>query len=430
MTGNDYTDDTFEIFGDSLKANKGLSTLILGSMKITDTGLGHLATGLKENTALGELNLEKVDITAAGRAVLTELLTVNSTVEITGVEPPILRPPPPPTAEPEPAPEPKPRRKKKKRTVFVAPPAAEPVDDTPEFLKVKLKKSDINYVASGESYFNDEPMKGKTLIPCEAVAMVAKQMKRTHRAGKLDEVESDGGGFLGALAMFRAKEVKDERQSELDKLDPKDREQKWKDWEKEDAGKGVTVGAVKTDGKVAKKSTVFGIPASSLTTTKLPDGSTVPVVLTVLKQWIIDANGLAAPDLFIKGAKGEGYVKAKLALNDPDTASNACTDAHAAALLLLDFLREQPGGVLSGVSSTALDAMDTEDGAVELLTELDDVMQESIAFLVEIICENVKASKAEPDAIAEVMSQAIAPTPSEEHAMLFAYNLIEYWLNL
>lgn len=43
-------------------------------------------------------------------------------------------------------------------------------------------------------------------------------------------------------------------------------------------------------------------------------------------------------------SKGEGYATAKLSLNDP-TGCKDCTDVYIAAALLLDFFREQPGGV-------------------------------------------------------------------------------------
>ena len=84
-------------------------------------------------------------------------------------------------------------------------------------------------------------------------------------------------------------------------------------------------------------------------------------------------------------------------------------------------------GMLAGLQLATLDAMDTEEGALALLGELDETLQESLTFLVDLICEHLTSSGIDADTVAEVVAQAITPAPSEEHAMLFAYSLIEYW---
>lgn len=83
--------------------------------------------------------------------------------------------------------------------------------------------------------------------------------------------------------------------------------------------------------------------------------------------------------------------------------------------------------MLAGISEAALQNMDSEDGALELLGEMSDILQESLTFLVDMMCEHITAAAADLDSIAEVLSSAITPAPSEDHAMLFAYNLILYW---
>eukprot|EP01051_Picozoa_sp_SAG22_P003914 SAG22_NODE_200_length_15420_cov_4.424581_2_plen_377_part_00 len=329
LTGNEFSDDAFDLIGDTLKGQKGLKVLTVGAMPVSDVGIGHLAAGLAENGGvLAELCLEGAELSEAARAVLTEMLTTNKTVEITGVEPPIVRPPDP-VAEPEPEPEPKPRRKKKKRTVLVAPPAE--TEDVPEFMRVKLKKknADINYLADGT----------------------------------LDDVKDDGAGFLGALSVWRQREVKEERQSEMDALDPAERDAKWQQWEQQDNAKGVA-GGVKASAKAAPKSTMFGVPLTGLPTAT-PDGGgdPVPAVLVTMRRWITKHGGHAAPDLFLKGAKGEAYMTTKLSLNDPAGCPD-CTDVYVAAALLLDFFREQPGGVLAGLPAATLEEMDSEEGAL------------------------------------------------------------------
>ena len=48
----------------------------------------------------------------------------------------------------------------------------------------------------------------------------------------------------------------------------------------------------------------------------------------------------------------------------------------------------------------------------QLLGEMSDILQESLTFLVDMMCEHITAAAADLDSIAEVLSSAISATPA------------------
>jgi hypothetical protein len=390
LSGNKITHVGFDLLARGL-ADTAVTRLVVGSMDPGEEGLVSLAEALKTNDTLVELDLEDTIITDGARAKLIEMLVVNHKITITGVDPPIERPPPVKPAETEPEPE--------------AEPEPEP---EPELLtKVTSKKK---HIRPPPPKFDEQGNIIKNFADPNLLD-----------DGKLDG-PAKGDGFMGMLSMWRDTEVLVERQEEMDEVDPRERERLRKEWEDKDkkkwnprGGSDVSEGVPPSSSAAgnAKSSQTFGVRIEDLEMITTEEGQRVPKVLHVLKNQI----GVASvPKVFLKQADDSFKASARAKLDVCDWvgfADDGGADSLIAANLLLDWFGEYPGellnhgtfahshttfaktdclhgmvrhtwsigGVLASLSAEAQQNMDEQEGALSTLEQLPEALQ--VPFIAE-----------------------------------------------
>lgn len=165
------------------------------------------------------------------------------------------------------------------------------------------------------------------------------------------------------------------------------------------------------------------------------DGMEVPAVMILLRTVFLSRGGLQASQVFKQTQKWDEPTKsaAKRALEETGQLP-AGADSYLAAVLLLDFFREFPGGLLAGLNSDMFSRLETEDDAVNVLGKIDDIKQQMFAFLLDLVSQ-VARNEAETGMSSEILAAEIASSvcgsvglqPDDEHLQLFIYLLIEYW---
>ena len=413
LTGNKMTQAGFETLARGL-TGAALTRLVLASMEPGDEGLASIVEALKQNNTLEELDLEGVTVTDEARTQLTEMLTVNHKVTITGCSPPIERPipeepeaEPEPDAEPEPEPEP-PKKKKKKRP----PPPAMKFDEQGNII---TNFADVNHLDDG----------------------------------KLDG-PGQGDGFMGMLSMWRDTEVLVERQDEMAKVDPRKREELRARFDNQDSKKwhpshshGTAASndtaaaadddddddpseAVPPTAKPKAGGRSFGVPIAQLEMVSTDEGMGVPKVLSVLRLALGDAS---APQILLKQPDPSAKASAREKLDACDYSGCSDLDPYVAAELFLEFFGEYPGGVLADLSDSARQNMDTDEGALAALEGLPDALQEAMTFLIDTTSFVVanKDNGVDLDEAAQRVAEFVAPVPSADDGQLLIYLLLCFW---
>ena len=260
----------------------------------------------------------------------------TQTVEITGQAEPISRPEKPPVPEavpPENVEKKKRQRSRKKRVTDL------PAEEGPK---------GINFV------------EGTTLDD-----------------GLLAKATKEGEGFLAALSLFRNSEKVDERQDEMDALDPRKREeQKAKYAEEDRAAKEKNKPNFKIKKKVVAAPKTFGVPLAKLEKADLEDGQTVPRVLQLLSKWIQANGGLGMPSLFTPEPAadiGKECKDVRARLDQLDY--TPCTNPRVCAQLLLEWCRDFPGGLLAGLPDGLLSELEDGEAAIEAIGQLPEEVQ-------------------------------------------------------
>jgi len=336
-----------------------------------------------------------VELSTDSRTKLQQVLTVNPTVEITGQAEPISRPEKPPV--PEAVPPENVEKKKRQRS------RKKPAEEGPK---------GINFV------------EGTTLDD-----------------GLLAKATKEGEGFLAALSLFRNSEKVDERQDEMDALDPRKREeQKAKYAEEDRAAKEKNKPNFKIKKKVVAAPKTFGVPLAKLEKADLEDGQTVPKVLQLLSKWIQANGGLGMPSLFTPEPAadiGKECKDVRARLDQLDY--TPCTNPRVCAQLMLEWCRDFPGGLLAGLPDGLLSELEDGEAAIEAIGQLPEEVQDVMTLIVETAHKSsaacgLKQGSSTPAGVgddAETLAEAFAgyfgPVDQQDTAQFFIYLLLDYW---